>query len=66
MPSPAVSIRPSHLASPTPWDWLVCVCGKRICRGAQDVIVSVVRTPATQIGVFCRDCKREIFLAVRK
>lgn len=66
MPATAES-RPGQSHAPArPWDWLLCVCGKKLCKGWVGTAVLEVRTPATQLSVFCRNCKRERFLAVRQ
>lgn len=47
------------------WQWITCVCGKRLGTQNRPVTVSPDPSVHAHLALSCRACKREVFLTVR-
>lgn len=48
------------------WSWVTCVCGKHLGTQRRPVTVSATPSASADLALFCRTCKREVFLTVRE
>lgn len=46
------------------WSWVTCFCGKHLGTQRRPVTVSAVPSDDADLALFCRSCKREVFVTV--
>lgn len=65
MTSHAPAVGPTFPSRAAGWTWITCVCGKHLGTQRRPMAVSATPSDQADLAVFCRACKREVFLTVR-
>lgn len=58
-------LRGTHAVATGRWVWIACPrCGKNVCRGTPPARTTD-SIECSQVAVFCRTCRQEVFVVVR-